>query len=63
MITMTNQLEEELRAITATITQIKKQRKEATDPHYISYLNRKLDKLQYEKQVLLKKLGITGDLL
>lgn len=60
---MTNQLEEELRAIETTITQLKKQRLQATDPHYTHYLNKKLDKLQYEKQLLLKKLGITGDLL
>ena len=60
---MTNQLEMELQAITTTITEVKKQRLQATDPHYFNYLNKKLDKLQYEKQLLLKKLGITGDLL
>ena len=60
---MTNQLEAELHSITNTIEQLYNQRKQATDPHYIRYLNKKIDKLQYEKKAVLKQLGVTGDLL
>ena len=59
---MTNQLEEELRAIRNTIEETEKLKKTA-DSYYYNYLNKKLDKLRYEEKAVLKKLGITGDLL
>ena len=60
--TMTNQLEEELRAIRNTITETEKQKKTA-DTYYYNYLNRKLDKLRYEEKRILHEIGIKGDLL
>lgn len=60
---MTNQLEAELRAIQQTINETKKQRNQATDPHYTRYLNKKLDQLYYEEKTILHKIGIHGELL
>ena len=60
--TMTNQLEEELRAIQNTITETEKL-KETADEYYYNYLNRKLDKLRYEEKKVLKELGLTGEIL
>ena len=60
---MTNQLEEELRAIRNTIDQIYNQRKQATDTHYYNYLNHKLDQLRYEEQKILRELGLTGSII
>ena len=60
--TMTNQLEEELRAIRNTIIETEKQKKTA-DEYYYNYLNRKLDKLRYEEKRILHEMGITGSII
>ena len=61
---MTNQLEEELRAIQNTIT---KTREKRDNPHlsdeYYNYLTHQLAELRAEEHTILKKLGVTGDLL
>ena len=59
---MTNQLEEELRAIRNTIIETEKQ-KQTADEYYYNYLKRKLDKLRYEEKKVLKELGIKGDII
>lgn len=59
---MTNQLEEELRAVRVTILETEKL-KQTADGEYYNYLNKKLDQLRYTEKNILRQIGITGRLL